>query len=524
MRSVRNETASCRPRFQEPLLHTLATFILITFTACLSIYQPKIAFCDDFRSVPNIVLLLVDDMGWQDTSVPFHSATTELNRRYHTPNMQRLADTGMKFTQAYACAVCSPSRVSLMTGMNTARHMVTNWTLRKNRQPDQKHPRVKAAAWNLNGMSPTPGVERTVHAVTLPMLLKRSGYRTIHCGKAHFGAQGTPGANPLNLGFDVNIAGHAAGGPGSYYGKYNFSAAWRNGDSIWDVPGLQRYHGQEINLTEALTREAIAAIGQAVDDKVPFYLYMSHYAIHAPWEKDDRFHQKYVDAGLNGLPATYASMIEGMDKSLGDLMQFLEQHGVADNTVVIFMSDNGQPKQVPRNRPLRGHKLTPYEGGVRVPLIVKWPGVVKSGSVCNDHYVIIEDIFPTLLEIGGVEHYEQIGGKIDGVSFVPLLRGAADYPKDRPIFWHFPNTYDQPPYSAVRQGDWKLIYHHVTRKLELFNLQEDLSEQEDLAHQESGKTKKLAKVLAEFLRDTKADMPTDVATNKSVEYPDQVPH
>jgi arylsulfatase A-like enzyme len=471
---------------------------------------------------PNILFFFVDDMGWQDTSVPFHSSVTQLNRRYHTPNMERLAGEGVKFTQAYACAVCSPSRVSLMTGLNTARHMVTNWTLRKDRQPDQKHPRVKAAAWNFNGMSPTPGVARTVYAVTLPMLLKHSGYRTIHCGKAHFGAQGTPGANPLNLGFDVNIAGHAAGGPGSYYGKYNFSAVWRHGDPIWDVPGLEKYHGQDINLTEALTREAIAAIERAVADDVPFYLYMAHYAIHAPWEKDDRFYQKYVDAGLKGLPATYASMIESMDKSLGDLMQSLQRLGVADNTVVVFMSDNGQPKQVPRNRPLRGHKLTPYEGGVRVPLIVKWPGVVKPGGVCRDHYVIIEDIFPTLLEMGGVEHAAQVGGKIDGVSFVPLLRGTEDYPRDRPIFWHFPNTYDQPPYSAVRKGDWKLIYHHVTRQLELFNLRSDLSERDDLSRREPEKTRELAKVLGDFLRDAKAKMTIDRATDQPVEYPDRI--
>ena len=471
---------------------------------------------------PNILFFFVDDMGWQDTSEPFHIEKTELNRRYHTPHMERLSREGMKFTQAYACAVCSPSRISLMTGMNAARHMVTNWTLHKNRQPDQPHSRVKPAAWNVNGMSPAPNIARTVHVVTLPMLLRQAGYRTIHCGKAHFGAQGTPGENPLNLGFDINIAGHAAGGPGSYYGRYNFSAAWRKGDRVWDVPGLEHYHGQDINLTEALTREAIEAIEQAVRDDVPFYLYMSHYAIHAPWEKDDRFYEKYRTAGLTGLPATYASMIEGMDKSLGDLLECLARNGVADNTVVVFMSDNGQPKQVPRNTPLRGHKLTPYEGGVRVPMIVKWPGMTRPGFVRNDCYVIIEDIFPTFLEIAGVTRYEQIGGKIDGVSFVPLLKGDADYHQNRPVYWHFPNTYDQPPYSSVRVGDWKLIYHHVTRKLELFNLKQDLSESNDLSRREQGKTRELAETLSDFLRETKAGMTVDIATNKPVEYPDEV--
>lgn len=469
----------------------------------------------------NIVFFFVDDMGWQDTSVAFHTERTELNRRYRTPNMERLADEGMKFTQAYACAVCSPSRVSLMTGMNAARHMVTNWTLRKDRQPDRRHRSVKAARWNVNGLSPVPGVERAVHATTLPMLLKKAGYRTIHCGKAHFGASGTPGADPLNLGFDVNIAGHAAGGPGSYYGKHNFSAAWRGGDRIWDVPGLARYHRQDVYLTEVLTQEAIKAIDKAVADGVPFYLYMSHYAIHAPWEKDPRFHDRYVKAGLKGLAATYASMIESMDKSLGDLMACLASHSIEESTVVVFMSDNGQPKQVPRNKPLRGHKLTPYEGGVRVPMIVKWPGVVRPGSVCDDQYVIVEDIFPTFLEIAGVKEYKQVGGKIDGVTFTALLCQSGSYPRERAIFWHYPNTYDQPPYSAVRKGDWKLIYHHITRKLELYDLGKDIGERNDLASTDPAKTRELSVILSDHLRDTRAGMTVDRSTNQPVAYPDQ---
>ncbi len=157
----------------------------------------------------------------------------------------------------------------------------------------------------------------TVQAITMPQLLKEAGYRTIHAGKAHWGAIGTPGENPLNLGFDVNIAGHAAGGPGSYQGKNNYSAAWRNADRIWDVPGLEKYHGTDTYLTEALTLEASAEIERAVADKKPFYLYMSHYAIHAPWEKDDRFYKKYDNEDLSEFEAVYASMIEGMDKSLG---------------------------------------------------------------------------------------------------------------------------------------------------------------------------------------------------------------
>ncbi len=471
---------------------------------------------------PNLVFFFVDDMGWQDTSEPFHDEVTTLNERYRTPHMERLADQGMKFTQAYACAVCSPSRVSLMTGLNSARHQVTNWTLRKDKSPDSKHPKVTAPMWNMNGLCAAPGVDKTIHAKTLPMLLKQAGYRTIHAGKAHFGARGTPGENPLNLGFDINIAGHAAGGPGSYHGQNNFSAAWRKGDRIWDVPGLDKYHGQDITLTEALTIEANQAVDQAVADGKPFYLYMSHYAIHAPWENDNRFHKGYVDAGLDKFDATYASMIEGMDRSLGDIMANLKRHDIEDNTIVVFMSDNGQPSQADRNLPLRGHKLTPYEGGVRVPLIVKWPGVTQPNTIRRD-YVIIEDIFPTFLEMAGVTRYEQIGGIIDGVSFVPLLKARADQAQDRAIFWHFPHTYDQPPYSAVRQGDWKLIYQHVDRRLELYHLTRDIGETTNLASAQPGKLKALVDILTNHLRSTRAPMPVDKATGQPVAYPADLP-
>ena len=160
---------------------------------------------------PNIIVFLVDDMGWQDTSVPFWDKKTPFNNRYRTPNMERLASLGMKFTQAYATPVCSPTRISLMTGMNAARHRVTNWTLKKNSSPDAKDDSLQFPQWNVNGMSPVAGVENTIYATPLPKLLKEEGYHTIHVGKAHFGAIDTPGENPKNLGFDVNIAGHAAG-------------------------------------------------------------------------------------------------------------------------------------------------------------------------------------------------------------------------------------------------------------------------------------------------------------------------
>lgn len=345
-------------------------------------------------SKPNIIFFLVDDMGWQDTSLPFWKERTPFNQKFHTPNMERLASVGMKFTQAYACSVCTPTRVSLMTGMNAARHRVTDWTLRRNETYDMKDDILEFPKWNCNGLQPedVDSIERSVSATTLVQILKTNGYFTIHCGKAHWGTENTPGANPLNLGFDINIAGHCAGGVGSFMGIHNFSAAWRNGDRIWDVPGLDKYHGKNIHLTDALTQEAESALDRALNIGKPFYLCMSHYAVHTPLEPEKPFYQKYKEIGLEEPEACYASMVEGMDKSLGYLMDYLEAKGIADNTVILFMSDNGGKCDVPArggipyqtNLPLNAGKRSAYESGVHVPMIVKWPGTVMPNTVCDN--------------------------------------------------------------------------------------------------------------------------------------------
>jgi arylsulfatase A-like enzyme len=485
----------------------------------LGILSMGLVHADEVR--PNIVFFFVDDMGWQDTSVPFHTETTELNQRYRTPNMEALARGGMKFTQAYACTLCSPSRVSLMTGANAARHRVTNWTLRENQAYEGDHPSARPPLWNINGLSPVANAHRTFHATTLPMLLQQAGYHTIHAGKAHFGADNTPGEDPKDLGFDVNIAGHCAGGPGSYYGTNNFSAEFRQGDRIWDVPGLDQYHGQDINLNEVLTIEANKAIDTAVAGRKPFYLYMSHYAIHAPFEADHRFLSPYQQAGLNNDHATYASMIESMDKSLGDILENLKRHGVDDNTIVVFMSDNGAPSQAPRNWPLRGHKIDPYEGGSRVPLLVRWPGVVEQNSQC-DQYVMIEDIFPTFLEMAAVSTAASSVRAADGVSFVPLLKQTADYPANRSIYWHFPHTYGNAPYSVIRKGDWKLIHWYADGRLELYNLAADIGEQHNLAAEQPEVTRRLASDLASFLREVDAQAPIAKGNGQPFPFADSV--
>lgn len=483
---------------------------------------------------PNIVLFLVDDMGWQDTSVPFWNQETPFNRMFYTPNMERLAEQGVKFTSAYACSVSSPTRISLFTGMNAARHRVTNWTLHRNQNVDSKHKVLDFPEWNVNGLCPDASVERTCQALSLVQALKDGGYYTIHCGKAHFGAIGTPGENPLNLGFDVNIAGHACGGPGSYLGEDNYGAPKDGSENIWAVPGLEKYHGTDVFLTEAITREAVDRLNRR-DKAKPFFLYMSHYAVHVPVKPDKRFYQKYIDRGLDERDAAYATLVEGMDKSLGDLMDYLEQNNLSDNTIVIFMSDNGGLSVEPsvrsgkpntHNWPLNSGKGSAYEGGVREPMIVYWPGVTKAGTTCDD-YLIIEDFYPTLLEMGGVKMPET-PQTIDGKSFIPLLTGKGKNPsKGRSLYWNYPNNWGPvgPGIGAtcsIRKDDWKLIYYYATGQKELFNLRDDIGENQDLSAKEPKLVEKLSKELGKHLRKVGGQRPIFKETGMPVPWPDEV--
>lgn len=291
---------------------------------------------------PNIILFLVDDMGWQDTSVPFWEKETPYNKMFETPNMERLAAQGMKFTQAYACSISSPSRCSLFSGMNAARHRVTNWTYPKNQSTDRKSDVLQLPEWNVNGICQVPGIEHTTQVTGLAQVLKDNGYHTIHCGKAHFGALNTPGESPYHFGFEVNIAGHAGGAPTSYLSEKNYGNRTDGKPNPWfAVPGLEHYWGSGTFLSEALTLEAMKALDKSREYGQPFFLYMAHYAVHVPIDADMRFYQKYLDKGLQPKDAAYASLVEGMDKSLGDLMDYLEKYDLADQTVILFMSDNG---------------------------------------------------------------------------------------------------------------------------------------------------------------------------------------
>jgi arylsulfatase A-like enzyme len=501
----------------------------IQISLCLCLFLSVLGLGQNSPQQPNIIVFFIDDMGWQDCSLPFHTQRTKWNDLYHTPNLEKLAAQGVKFTHAYAAPVCSPSRVSLMTGMNAIKHKVTNWTLWKNQSTDGKSATLTPPNWNMNGLSPVSGVENTVYATSLATVLKQHNYYTIHVGKAHLGAAGTPGSNPLNLGFDVNVAGHAAGAPQSYYGLANFGNK-RGRDSIWGVPGLEKYWGQDVFLSEVLTKEAIVAMDKAKEARQPFFLHFAHYAVHAPIMADPRFVQKYYARGMDSTEAKYASLVEGMDKSLGDVMTYLEQSQQAQNTIIIFLSDNGGLSANARggtrhehNTPLRSGKGSAYEGGVRIPFVVKWPGTAQPGSI-NAQNIIIEDIFPTVLTMAGIQKPKLVQ-KIDGQDISPLIQQKSNSNK-RFLYWHYPHIWGPKGpalelYSVIRQGHWKLIYFHADPRFELYNTEADLGETQNLFSPHHPMALKLAKELGRTLKKGQTEMPKDIATQRNVPYPDE---
>lgn len=503
-----------------------STFLIIAVLLSLSSYS-QTTTTTPLPQRPNIVVFIVDDMGWEDTSLPFWKERVPNNDIYQTPNMERLAARGLQFTQGYAASVCSPSRVSLLTGSNAARHRVTNWTRHYNTPTDVDDPLLSPPDWNVNGISPVANIPHTYYARTLPQLLKEAGYYTICIGKAHFGATQTLGADPLNLGFVKNIAGHAGGGLASYSGLTNFgNRTDGQPTSSFAVPDLEKYWGKDISVTEALTLEALQVLDERPKDQ-PFFLYLSHYAVHIPIEEDSRFIEKYK--GLNTTEARYASMVEAMDKSLGDVISYLEAQKLMENTFILFLSDNGGLSAVGRggtpnthNNPLQAGKGSAYEGGVRIPMIAAWKGQIPPNER-TEQPVIIEDIFPTLLDIAQVKHYK-VPQIVDGKSFLSTLKGEKKV-KERTFYWHSPNNWytvsgcGYGASSAIRQGDWKLVYMHGSRQKELFNLKEDIGEKQNLIAQYPQKAKQLTKKLHRYLQRVKAQMPTNKQTGEVVPLP-----
>jgi arylsulfatase A-like enzyme len=440
---------------------------------------------------PNVVFILADDVGWGDLGC--YGSTF-----YETPNLDSLAQQGMRFTDAYAaCNVCSPTRASILTGKYPARLRLTDWLTGRPDRPDQKLKR--------------PDFQKflPLEEVTLAEALKEAGYQTAFIGKWHLGA--ATNYWPTQQGFALNIAGCAAGRPPSYFSPYKLP-------NLPDGPP-----GEYLN--DRLTDEALKFLTRAAEDKNPFLLYFSHYAVHTPLQAKPEVIEKYKAKAAKLDPSrktflpdrgrdvrqiqdhpVYGAMMESLDGSVGRVMARLKELNLETNTIVIFTSDNGGLSTAEgsptANLPLRTGKGWPYEGGVREPLLVKWPGVVSPGSVSHAQ-TISADFYPTILSMLGLPAQH-----LDGTSIVPALKGGKQ--PERPLFWHYPHYSNQggSPHGAVRVGDFKLIEWYEDMSVELYDLKNDLGEQCNLAEDNSAKAAELAKLLHDWRKQVGAQMPT----------------
>ena len=495
---------------------SLAYAAMLTLALCCTSRQPA----DAADRPPNIVVFLIDDMGVMDTSVPFLTDASgqpkryPLNDYYRTPNMERLAAQGIRFNNFCAMSVCSPTRISIMTGQNAARHRTTNWI-----NPDSNNAGPNGPPdWNWKGLKKGD--------VTLVSLLRAAGYRTIHIGKGHFGPRDSEGAEPLNLGFDINVAGASIGAPGSYYGKDNYgNGTPRSGNA---VPGLEKYHGTDTFLTEALTIEAKSHLTDAAKADKPFFLYMANYAVHAPFNSDPRFAAHYRDSGKSAQAQAFATLIEGMDKSLGDILDHLESLGVAENTLVFFLGDNGSDAPLGNEHavacaaPLRGKKGAHYEGGMRVPFIAAWakPDVHQPqqqrlpipAGVIQPQIASVCDLFPTILGFAGIDLPRD--HVVDGARLNTLLTGRPDRERSETFLMHYPHSPHRSNYwTSYREGPWKVIYHYFpsaasgNSHYQLFQLVDDPFEQQDLAASRPEELQRMMRGLIAALERTNAVYP-----------------
>lgn len=436
---------------------------------------------------PNVVFFFIDDLGWTDLGF-MYDYLGHKEKFYESPNIDRLASQSQMFTNAYANAPnCAPSRASLMSGCYTPRHGV--YTVGDPRRGNHNQRRLE------------PIENKTVlddSFVTLAEALQAAGYRTASMGKWHLGA------DPTKQGFDVNVAGKEWGSPSG--GGYHSPLKYPN--LVVEEKGVY--------LTDAITDRAVEFIEES--KSTPFFLYLTHYAVHTPIQAKESLINKY--SGKPRTPhhtnAKYAAMIESVDDSVGRVLSKLDELDLTEKTVVILFSDNGGHIGATTNHPLRGAKGMLYEGGIREPLLVKWPDTTMPGSK-SDEVVIGIDIYPTLLEITGTAKPED--AKLDGVSLVPILRDAnAQLARDA-IFWHFPaylqgqgdpggGPFRTTPAGAIRSGDWKLIEWFETGRLELYNLREDIGESRNLANEHPEKLRELHQRMKAWRTEVAAPIPT----------------
>lgn len=462
--------------------------------SCLCLLLALLMTSGAAAGTPNFVFFLVDDLGWADLGV-------QGSTFYETPNIDSLAASGTRFTQAYAAAsICSPTRASIMTGRHPVRVDITDWIPGRRTPEDAKFLHVHDAD------------ELSLDEVTVAEALKRKGYQTFFAGKWHLGSEGFL---PTDQGFDINIGGHHRGSPpGGYY------APWNN-------PYLKAKEPGEY-LTERLTDESIAFMKER-DPSRPFLLYLAYYNVHTPIQpykkRIDHFRKKAEELEAETVPPrkehegmsrmrqdnpAYASMVAAVDDSVGAILESLRELDIDDNTVIVFFSDNGGLCTLRRpgptcNLPLRSGKGWLYEGGIREPTIIRAPGITKPGSVCHTP-VISMDFFPTILELADLELHPE--WHVDGSSLVPLLR-APHSAQSRTFVWHYPHYHGSTwkPGAAIRDGDWKLIEFYEYDEVELYNLKADPGEQNDLSEELPERTAALREKLRQRQQSMNAKMP-----------------
>lgn len=425
---------------------------------------------------PNIILILADDLGWTDLGC-------QGSKYYRTPNLDRLASEGVRFTNAYAaCTVCSPTRAAVLTGQYPARLHITDW-IAGHKRPFAK---LSVPEWTMH--LPT---DKT----TIAEVLRGCGYSTLSIGKWHLGEEQY---GPLAHGFQTNIGGNDRGQPPSYFFPYE-----RNNLKL---PGLEKGKEGEY-LNDRLTDEALRWIEQ---QKSPFFVYFPHYAVHTPLQAPAASIEETTQRLQPGNPQqnpTYAAMIENLDQNVGRLLEKLKEWKLAENTIVIFTSDNGglTLRDVTSNLPLRVGKGSAYEGGVRVPLIVRYPAAIK--PAVNDTPVISVDLFPTLAHFGGAEPSQPL--TVDGLNLSGLLTKGEKLAA-RDLYWHYPHYHPggATPYSAVRSSDWRLVEFFEDNRLELYDLKNDVSEKIDLAAKETAKRNELHAKLKAWRTAVGAQLPT----------------
>ncbi len=450
--------------------------------------------CTKKQTNPNVLLIVVDDLGWTDLGCYGSSF-------YESPHIDRLASQGMRFTNAYAsCPVCSPTRAALLTGKSPAKLQFTGHITAIGRHRHPENSRI---------IPPDDLMHIRLKEITIAEALKPAGYRSASIGKWHVGDEEK--YYPTAQGFDVNIAGYNHGSPPGYFWPYT------DPDKEWN-PGIPTLHGGKPGeyLTDRLTDEAINFMQESGEQ--PFFVYLPYYAVHTPLQAPQELIEKYekkLERDKSQKNAVYAAMVEKVDTNVGRLMAYLQEKQIDNNTLVILVSDNGGLATVTNNAPLRAGKGFLYEGGIRVPMIVKWPGKVKSGSI-NNTPVISHDILPTIAEI---VHNSQISQDVEGASLKSVLTGNTQL-AERELYWYYPHYSPQAkqPAAAIRDGQYKLLRFYDPVKTELYDLSNDLSEQHDLYEQMPEKVQELGKKLDDWLKSVNAKMHTLNKGYKTVIY------